>query len=64
MISEVGVLSWGSQKWRNSSLWYSSAIVESASVEVEAVVVDSALEGVGKPDSGEKKRRLGQEGQV
>jgi hypothetical protein len=37
--------------------------VESASVGVGAVAADPALEGVGKPDSGKKKRRLGQEEQ-
>jgi hypothetical protein len=62
--SEVEALNPGSsQKRRNSSLWCSNKVVESALVGVEGVVDDSALEGVGRPDSGEKKRRPGQEGQ-
>ena len=52
-----------SQKRRNSSLWCSDTVVGSASVEEVVVVVDSALEGVGKLDSGEKKRIPGREGQ-
>ena len=62
--SEAEVLNQGSsQKWRNSSLLCSDTVVESASVGVEAVVADSALKGVGKLDSGEKKRRPGREEQ-
>ena len=63
--SEAGVSNRdSSRKWRSSSLWYSGTVAEFASVGVEAVVVDSVLEGVGKPGFGERRRRLGRGGQA
>ena len=56
--SEVEVLNLGSPRnRRNLSLWHSDTAVGFAYAGAGAVVADSALE-VGRPDSGEKKRRL------